>query len=189
VIQEALAGDQVTLRPVRPDDEGVLTPIFADPTVAQWWGEAARSVHDAMNPADRESGFVIEVGPDAIGFIQCYEELDPMYRSAGIDLALRSEWQGKGLGPDAIKTLARHLITERGHHRLTIDPAAHNIRAIKAYRSVGFRPVGIMRKFERGPSGEWHDGLLMDLLAEEVLPPHPPRCGGYFPMNGEASGA
>lgn len=174
MIQEALAGPRLTLRPVRPDDAESLTIIFSDPTVAQWWGDPARSVHDAMNPNDGESGFVIEVGTEAVGFIQCYEELDPMYRSAGIDLALRSEWQGRGLGPDAIQMLATFLIKERGHHRLTIDPAAHNTRAIKAYRSIGFRPVGIMRKYERGPSGEWHDGLLMDLLAEEVLPPHPP---------------
>jgi aminoglycoside 6'-N-acetyltransferase len=185
VIQEALAGPRVTLRPVRTDDAEALTRIFSDPTVAQWWGDPARSVHDAMNPDDGESGFVIEVGTDAVGFIQCYEELDPMYRSAGIDLALRSEWQGQGLGPDAIKMLATFLIKERGHHRLTIDPAAHNSRAIKAYRSVGFRPVGIMRKYERGPSGEWHDGLLMDLLAEEVLPPHPPASRGTSPRAGK----
>ena len=60
------------------------------------------------------------------------------------------------------------LIDERGHHRLTIDPAAHNTNAIKAYERVGFRPVGVMRKYERGPDGEWHDGLLMDMLAEEL---------------------
>ena len=170
MIREALAGPLVTLRPVRPEDAEALRTVFTDPTVAQWWGDPAQSVHDAMNPDESESGFVIEAGTDAIGFIQCYEELHPMYRSAGIDLALRSEWQGRGLGPEAIKMLATFLIKEHGHHRLTIDPAAHNTRAIKAYRSIGFRPVGIMRKYERGPSGEWHDGLLMDLLAEDLLP-------------------
>jgi aminoglycoside 6'-N-acetyltransferase len=185
VIEQTLSGLQVRLRPVRLDDAERLTRIFADPTVAQWWGDAARSVHDALNPGEGESGFIIEVGQEAVGYIQCYEEFDPMYRCAGIDLVLQSDWQGKGLGPDAIKTLARHLITERGHHRLTIDPAAHNTRAIKAYRSVGFRPVGIMRKYERGPSGEWHDSLLMDLLAEEVLPPHPPAARGTSPRAGK----
>jgi len=25
-----------------------------------------------------------------------------------------------------------------------------------------------MRQYERGPSGEWHDGLLMDMLAAEL---------------------
>jgi aminoglycoside 6'-N-acetyltransferase len=49
-----------------------------------------------------------------------------------------------------------------------IDPAADNAAAIACYRKVGFRPVGIMRQYERGPEGEWHDGLLMDLLAAEL---------------------
>jgi aminoglycoside 6'-N-acetyltransferase len=70
--------------------------------------------------------------------------------------------------PIAIRALARYLIDVRGHHRLTIDPAAANERAIHAYRRVGFRPVGIMRRYERGPDGTWHDGLLMDLLAGEL---------------------
>ena len=55
--------------------------------------------------------------------------------------------------------------SERGHHRLTIDPAAANERAIGAYASLGFKPVGIMRRYERGRDGSFHDGLLMDLLA------------------------
>jgi aminoglycoside 6'-N-acetyltransferase len=39
--------------------------------------------------------------------------------------------------------------------------------AIRCYVAVGFRRVGLMRKYERGRDGTWHDGLLMDLLAEE----------------------
>lgn len=49
-----------------------------------------------------------------------------------------------------------------------IGPAADNAAAIRCYGKVGFRPVGIMRSYERGPDGTWHDGLLMDLLAEEI---------------------
>ena len=64
--------------------------------------------------------------------------------------------------------MARFLIDARGHHRLVIDPAADNERAIRCYRSVGFRPVGIMRQYERGLDGSFHDGLLMDLVAEEL---------------------
>jgi len=66
--------------------------------------------------------------------------------------------------------LARHLFRERGHHRLTIDPALANERAIRAYERVGFRRVGVMREYERGADGSWHDGLLMDLLAREFEP-------------------
>ena len=157
------------LRPVREEDREPLVAIFRDPTVARWWGDPAKSVHDAIHPDDGEAHFLIESDSQPIGFIEYYEEDDPMYRHAGIDLALRSEWRGRGLGPDAIRTLARFLIDQRGHHRLVIDPAAHNTNAIRAYERVGFRRVGIMRRYERGPSGEWHDGLLMDMLAEELL--------------------
>jgi aminoglycoside 6'-N-acetyltransferase len=36
------------------------------------------------------------------------------------------------------------------------------------YEKVGFRPVGVMRRYERGADGAWHDNLLMELLAEDV---------------------
>ena len=103
-----------------------------------------------------------------IGSVQYYEETDPDYRHAGLDIFLGTGWQGRGLGPEALRILARHLVDERGHHRLVIDPAAANERAIAAYRRVGFTPVGVMRLYERGADGSWHDGLLMDLLADEL---------------------
>jgi aminoglycoside 6'-N-acetyltransferase len=85
-----------------------------------------------------------------------------------VDIFLTTTRQDQGLGRDAIRTLARYLIDERGHHRLSIDPAADNLRAIRAYEAVGFRRVGVLRRYERGPDGTWHDGVLMDLLAEEL---------------------
>jgi aminoglycoside 6'-N-acetyltransferase len=62
------------------------------------------------------------------------------------------------------------MLEARGHHRLIIDPAAANERAIKAYAAIGFKPVGVMRRYQRAADGTWHDGLLMDLLAEEFSP-------------------
>ena len=104
-----------------------------------------------------------------VGAIQWYEEDDPMYRHAGMDLYLDPAYHGKGLGTDAVRTLARHIVHDHGHHRITIDPAADNHAAIRCYSKVGFRPVGVMRRYERAPDGTWHDGLLMDLLAEELI--------------------
>ncbi len=93
-----------------------------------------------------------------------------MYRHAGIDIYLSSRYQGRGVGAEAVGLLAGFLIDERGHHRLTIDPAAANHLAIACYRKVGFRPIGVMREYERGGNGEFHDGLLMDLLRDELNP-------------------
>jgi RimJ/RimL family protein N-acetyltransferase len=53
------------------------------------------------------------------------------------------------VGAEAVRRIVRLLIEERGHHRITIDPAAANARAINAYTKVGFRPIGTMRQYER----------------------------------------
>jgi aminoglycoside 6'-N-acetyltransferase len=148
-----------------------LEAILAEPSVARWWvpNQPGRAAEAWL--ADETRGaltFVIEHQGRVVGSIQSWEEDDPDYRSAGIDIFLAGGLQGRGLGPDAIRTLARYLFGERGHHRLTIDPAAANERAIRAYRKVGFRPIGIARQYERGPDSTWHDGQLMDLLRDEL---------------------
>jgi aminoglycoside 6'-N-acetyltransferase len=47
--------------------------------------------------------------------------------------------------------------------------------AIRSYAKVGFRPVGVMRQYERGGDGRFHDGLLMDLLRGELAPEYQAR--------------
>jgi aminoglycoside 6'-N-acetyltransferase len=58
------------------------------------------------------------------------------------------------------------LIEERGHHRITIDPAADNEAAIRCYQKAGFTVVGTLRRASRETSsGSWRDELLMELVA------------------------
>ena len=172
-----LDGRRVHLRPAVPADEAAFTAILVDPTVHSWW-QAADPAADARELADRDDTVVvwaIEVDDAVVGIIQAHEETEPRYRHAGIDIILAAGAQDRGLGSDAVRTVARWLIEARGHHRLTIDPAASNERAIRAYSSVGFRPVGIMRRYEGDLDGSWHDGLLMDLLADELAESRAPH--------------
>jgi aminoglycoside 6'-N-acetyltransferase len=162
-----LQGQRVVLRPVADVDRARLRAILAEPEVARWWGLGGAVSADG-EPDDDDVRLVIEFDGEVVGAIQYAEEDDPDYRHASIDIFLATRAQGHGVGPDAIRTLARYLFDERGHHRLTIDPAAANARAIAAYAKVGFKQVGLMRQYERGPDGTWHDGLLMDLLRTEL---------------------
>ncbi len=148
-----------------------MAAILSEPEVARWWGDfdLDRVVAELIVGDPEEIPFVIEHDGEVIGYIQAVEENEPDFRSAGIDLFLRTDAQGRGLGPDAIRTLAAYLLDERGHHRLTIDPAADNMRAIAAYAKVGFRPVGRMRQYQRLRDGRWVDALLMDLLSDELV--------------------
>jgi aminoglycoside 6'-N-acetyltransferase len=162
-----LTGSRTTLRSATPDDAALLTPIRNEPEVLRWWSHLAPGEMDEF-VADEHS-LVIEVDGEVIGAVQYGEEEDPMYRHANIDLYVTASRHGEGLGSEAVRVLARYLFEERGHHRITIDPAAANAAAIRAYEKVGFRPVGVMRQYEQGPDGTWHDGLLMELLGGELI--------------------
>jgi aminoglycoside 6'-N-acetyltransferase len=163
-----LRGERVLLRPVRVTDADRFEEILREPDVSRWWGahDAKRIQEELIEPEDVVV-YAIELDGELVGSIQYYEETTPDYRHANLDIFLATARQGQGLGSEAIRVLARHLFDARDHHRLTIDPAADNERAIRAYERVGFRPVGVMREYERGDDGTWHDGLLMDLLATE----------------------
>ncbi len=166
-----LDGRTIRLRPATVADRDRLREILLEPSVAQWWGPPRPGVDVADDWLEVDGDtvvFAIEFQGAVIGSIQYSEEIEPDYRHAGIDLFVATAWQGMGLGTDAIRTLAHFLFEVREHHRLVIDPSAANERAIAAYRKVGFVPVGVMRAHERGPDGTFHDGLLLDLLADEL---------------------
>ncbi|MFE4591977.1 GNAT family N-acetyltransferase [Streptomyces laurentii] len=165
-----LRGALVTLRPTVPADVPALAAIRATPEVRARWRGGDNLAAEVAADLDDPGIHCLTVGYEdrTIGMIQWHAEESPEYRHAGMDLFLDPAVHGKGLGTDTVRTLARHLVDDHGHHRLTIDPAADNAAAIRCYTKAGFRPVGVMRRYERGADGTWHDGLLMDLLADEL---------------------
>ncbi|MFC9428652.1 GNAT family N-acetyltransferase [Streptomyces sp. NPDC056987] len=165
-----LRGKLVTLRPVMEADIPALAAIRATPEVyARWRGGEDHTAAVADDLADPGAEvFAVEYGGRVAGAVQWGAEKEPDYRHASIDIYLDPAVHGRGVGTDTVRTLARHLVDDHGFHRLVIDPAADNAAAVRCYHKVGFRPVGIMRQYERGPDGTWHDGLLMDLLAGEL---------------------
>jgi aminoglycoside 6'-N-acetyltransferase len=164
-IGRVMRGDLVVLRPVVDEDVPELSRIRAAEEVVRWWG--AGSVGAELADSDSETLAILHEDR-VVGAIQWHAEEEPDFRHAGMDLYLDPALHGRGLGTDAVRTLARYLTGERGFHRLIIDPAADNAAAIRAYTKVGFQPVGVMRQYWRDPSGVWRDGLLLDLLAAEL---------------------
>jgi aminoglycoside 6'-N-acetyltransferase len=152
------------LRPLAAGDEAELLRILTTPEVARWWDAPDEGFPFTDDPT--ATRLVIEVDGAVAGLIQFAEELEPKYRHASIDLFVDPALHGRGLGTEAVTRVVRLLIEERGHHRITIDPATANAAAIRAYEKAGFAPVGVMRSYERDVGGAgWHDGLLMELVA------------------------
>ena len=158
-----LRGAQVVLRPVVDADVPALEAILREPEVLRWW------MRDTWERVDEEGStvFAMLVDGAVVGCIEYAEETDPDYRHAGVDLFVARRAQGRGIGTDALRAVLSYLIDDLGHHRVIIDPAVENARAIHVYENLGFRRVGVMRRYERAADGTWRDGLLMELLAEE----------------------
>ncbi len=173
-----LVGAIVTLWPAVAADVAALVAILDEPEVAAWW---RRSEWDRVDEKDAATFVIVwEASGDAdapaepaagsvVGCIQYVEEDDPDYRSAAVDIFVSAAVHGRGVGPDAMRTLLIWLIDVRGHHRFTVDPATANGRAIHVYEKLGFRRVGVLRQYERVADGVWRDALLMELLADEFV--------------------
>jgi aminoglycoside 6'-N-acetyltransferase len=164
-----LRGPRVVLRPAGSDDIPTLEAIRREPSVERWWGVLEDGELQAHLSGEEDVEFLaIEVDGAVVGAIQWYQEREPAFRHAGMDIFLTTAHQGRGVGTETVRVLARHLIDEHGFHRLVIDPSAANVAAVRAYGKVGFKPVGRLRRSWRGPDGTWEDQLLMDMLADEL---------------------
>ena len=156
----------IELRPLAAHDAPELRRIHNTPQVVRWWDVPGESF-----PWDEPGStrLTIEVDGVIAGLAQYWEEPEPRYRHAGIDLFLDPAMHGQGIGTEVVMRLARLLLEERGHHRITIDPATANLAAIRAYTKAGFSAVGVLRRAERDVGGSgWHDSLLMELVAGDV---------------------
>lgn len=161
-----LRGRHVLIRPLSDGDRTRIIEIRGTAEVAQRWRGEDLDEEFSNDLADDElHQFAIET-PDGqiVGMIQFSEEEDPDYRHASIDIFVDPAFHRRGFATGAIATLIDWLFDGRGHHRLVIDPAADSEAAISCYAKVGFKPVGVMRAYERTADGSWSDGLLMDML-------------------------
>ncbi len=158
-----LQGERVSLEAVGPEHAEPLKEMRASPEVVRWWEPAGEGW--PLTPEPQVEGLVILVDGEPAGYVQFTEEPDPMAKHADVDIFLGPAYQDQGLGTDALRTIVRHLLEERGHHRITLGTSVENARAIHCYKKVGFRTVGTLRKSALSHrSGQWEDELLMELV-------------------------
>jgi aminoglycoside 6'-N-acetyltransferase len=155
-----LRGELTVVRAATADDADLLVAWHADPEVARYWDDETYTRDEVLADLQRPDvePFIIEAAGEPVGYLQAWHEGDDA--EGGIDMFLIPRARRRGLGPDAARTLARHLRDERRWRRVTVDPYLWNEAAIRAWRRAGFVDVG-----EREPDDEhtsrW---LLMELV-------------------------
>ena len=98
-LHPTLVGPRLTIRPGNGADAHSLHDILLEPSVRRWWREPAPpdEIEGQLRGSAEEILLVIEVAGEVAGGIQYYEEPEPDYRHAAIDIFLGTRWQGRGL--------------------------------------------------------------------------------------------
>jgi len=128
-------GDLTTLRPAGADDVDLLVVWHADPEVSRYWDDETftRTEMAAKLARHDVEAWIVEANDEAVGYLQVHP--------AGLDMFLVPSARGRGLGPDAGRAMARHLMTERGRTRVTVDPYEWNEVAVRAWQRASFVEV------------------------------------------------
>jgi len=135
-------GERTTVRRATDDDADMLVAWHADPEVSRYWDDETFTRAQMLERLHREpvDAWVVEADGAPVGYLQSWREDDPPLRG-GLDMFLLPAARGRGLGPDAARALATHLLRDCGWAHVTVDPYAWNDRAIAGWRKAGFREV------------------------------------------------
>jgi aminoglycoside 6'-N-acetyltransferase len=123
------------------DDADLLVEWHADPEIARYWdNEQFTRDEMLMRLASPEvDAFIVEAEEKPVGYLQAWFDTEQPGR-CGLDMFLVPSARGRGLGPDAARTLATYLSTT-GQTCVTVDPYRSNGVAIRAWTKAGFEEV------------------------------------------------
>ncbi|HJR99024.1 MAG TPA: GNAT family protein [Actinomycetota bacterium] len=161
-----VAGPRVTLRAYHDDEAPILMSTWAD---APWFapkGTSPRELAKRVRERIRRSGsftdgvviFAIESEGRLMGEVQARQPINglpPGVFELGIEVFDHAD-RGKGVGADAIVSIARHLFDDEGAHRVQLTTDVENTAMRHVAERLGFAFEGVLRSFMPEPDGP-HD--------------------------------
>lgn len=152
-----LIGERTVLREPRADDLAMLTALRNDLEVQRMLLSRGRPGTEDRTQEwiDRVAGapdavFFVVASPDAtpLGFVQL-TSIDTISGHARLGIALDGSSRGRGHGTDAIVLVAQYGRDVFGLRKLWLEVLANNERAVRVYRELGFRDVGVLHAHHR----------------------------------------
>jgi len=144
----------ISMRPLRAADLGILLEWFADPVVARWWNQPAEldSVSAKYLPridgtGDPTSMWIAEVDGEPAGLLQHYRHTDYSAHDAavgvpdavGIDYLLGARHRGRGLGGPILRAFAHLALEQQPDAAVCVaTPAIDNAASRTALERAGF---------------------------------------------------
>ena len=165
----------VSIRPATDGDVDFLTDLSTDEDVRPFL--AAAGSYERAGVAEKvarepESGgvMVVELDGERAGALVW----EVSNRRSGIvhvsGLAVHPRFRGRRLADVAARLLQRHLIRERGFHRIELEIYGFNERAQLHSERSGFLREGVKRSaYRRGDA--WVDSVLYAVVEEDLAEP------------------
>ena len=167
-----LLASRITIGPLAPSDFGPLFCWVNDVAAArldfsyrpidmmthqQWW--------DGLGKDPTKVVFAIRktTDPAIIGFVQIIG-INSVHRSAELGIRIGEEKnRGQGHGKEALRLAVEFCWNHLNLNRVQLIVFKHNHRAIGAYKAVGFKKEGLLKK-AAFIGGSWVDLVLMAAL-------------------------
>lgn len=129
---ERVHGQLTSLRRATRGDVDRLVRWHDDPDVARYWDDETFTHAEVVERLERDDvdAWIVQHDEAPIGYLQVHP--------GGLDMFLVPSARGRGLGPDAARAMAEHLLASGSHARVTVDPYEWNEPAIRAWRRAGF---------------------------------------------------
>ncbi len=170
-----IEGERVRLRPLRDGDVEERVRLGRQPEISQAFGgeliePTTLTIEEArLQLADLGTGgyrwIIAAVDDDRFLGATWLDRIDKANRSANFAIGIFDpDSLDRGLGTEATKMVVRFGFERLGLHRIGLTVLADNSRAVAAYRKSGFEVEGRLRE-TLWNRGEWHDDLIMAVLA------------------------
>lgn len=167
----------VAIRRATPEDVAFLAELVTHEDVEPFLAtvrakeseELLAEVERSQEEPDAFGVFVIEVDGARAGTMR-FERANLRSRIANLGgLALHPEFRGHRAADEAARLFQRYLLDDLGFHRLQLEVYGFNERAMVHAERSGFVREGVRRKAYLR-DGEWVDGVLFGLVAEDLEP-------------------
>lgn len=167
------SGKIITLRPFEPTDLDIYRQWVNDPALMPLLDRilpVTQSDHqrwyEAMMADSQTVIFAVEYAHHFVGCVWLYA-IHARHLTAEVRILL-GHTPVKGMGTDALVTLARFAFDQMNLHKLYAYVLGHNPRAARAFEKAGFSQEGIF-KAERFINGVYIDVLRLGLLRESFV--------------------
>lgn len=167
----------IQIRHVLPADYEAVTRIFSGPSAIRGTLQIPFTSPEVWRKrlSEPESGFVGLLAcheGDAVGMLGLHPHLQIPRRAhaASIGMAVRDDWQGKGIGTALTKAVIELADRWLNLRRLELNVFTDNEPAVRLYQKFGFEIEGTLRQFA------FRDGQFIDAYAMGRLRPGTARA-------------